>query len=241
MLDLDHLAAELTAAADDAGIRPGSLAVFVVDGARPAGTTPMAYLHPAGHVWPDTVSVFRSVERELVEHHHLAAHRLALWGELPGVPAAALGIMLRHELEHARRWERSGTPFFEADELLRVAVRNANGAGYGGLPSELEANAASTAYAACTLRPPELDELRACADTAALVDAPPPPGDVVEATLAELAGRSDWAPWLDARERSAYLAEARSACAAWPEGGGEPLGRGRRRPEVERVSPVREP
>ncbi len=45
------------------------------------------------------------------------AHRLAIWNELPGIPEVAIGPMLRHELEHARRWERSGTSFFEADDL----------------------------------------------------------------------------------------------------------------------------
>ena len=43
--------------------------------------------------------------------------------------------------------ELSGPAFFEADDLLRAAVRAAGGYGYATLPSELEANAASAAYA----------------------------------------------------------------------------------------------
>lgn len=42
-----------------------------------------------------------------------------------------------------------------------------------------------------------------------------PPKDVVEATLAELSRRRDWAPWLDAPPRTSYLAEVSAACAAW--------------------------
>lgn len=233
MPDLDRLRSELAGACADAGLDPGSLAVFVVDAVRPAGTTPMAYLHPAGFVWPDTVAVFRAVGRERAQlphrSSHRSAHRLAVWRGLPGLPAAALGPMLRHELAHARRWEQSGTRFFEADDLLRAAVRAANGDGYGSLPSELEANAASAAYAERTLTPADFTGLSACADCAALLDPAPPPADVVEATLTELCRRSEWSPWVDAAVRDAYVGEVRAACAAWDEqraraltaGGGE--------------------
>src|SRR5579862_2761268 len=167
VLDLDRLRSELAAGCADAGIEQGSVVVFVVDAVRPPGTTPIAYLHPAGYVWPDTVAVFRAVGRERAQtsphsSYRGSAHRLALWARLPGLPAVALGPMLRHELAHARRWERSGTRFFEADDLLRAAVRAAGGGGYGSLPSELEANAASAAYAARHLEAAELEEVRAC-------------------------------------------------------------------------------
>jgi hypothetical protein len=243
VLDLDLLRSELAGACLDAGLEPGSLVVFVVDAVRPARTTPMAYLHPAGFVWPDTVSVFRAVGRERAQLHHLSSqhgrpHRLAVWRGLPGLPAAALGPMLRHELAHARRWEQSGTRFFEADDLLRAAVRAAGGDGYGLLPSELEANAASATYAARTLTATGLAELRSCADCAALLDAPPPPDDVVEATLAELCRRSDWSPWVDGAARDAYVGEVRSACGAWDEQGARVLTAGRPEPQLVVLSPV---
>jgi hypothetical protein len=243
VLDLDRLRFELTGACTDAGLDPGSLVVFVVDAVRPAGTTPMAYLHPAGFVWPDTVAVFRAVGRERAQLHHLLphhgiAHRLAVWSGLPGLPAAALGPMLRHELAHARRWEQSGTRFFEADDLLRAAVRVAAGDGYGSLPSELEANAASAAYAARTLTPADLAQLHTCTDCAALLDRAPPPDDVVEATLAELCRRSDWSPWVDAAVRDAYVSDVRAACAAWDEQRARRLAAGRAEPELHVLSPA---
>ena len=126
-----------------------------------------------------------------------------MWEELPEFPAAALGPMLRHELEHARRFELSGPAFFDADDLLREAVRAAGGHGYAQLPSELEANAASAAYAARVLTGAELAELRAVPECAALLDGSEPPPDVVEATLERLD--------LPAPCRR----EARRACAAW--------------------------
>src|SRR5579872_2751367 len=175
VLDLDRLRSELAAGCADAGIEQGSVVVFVVDAVRPPGTTPIAYLHPAGYVWPDTVAVFRAVGRERAQLRPFAsrgsiAHRLAVWAGLPGLPAAALGPMLRHELAHARRWEQSGTRFFEADDLLRAAVRVAGGDGYPTLPSELEANAASAAYAARHLTAAELEELQASRACAALLE-----------------------------------------------------------------------
>jgi hypothetical protein len=160
--------------------------LFVVSSRQPAGTTPLAYLNPAGTVRPETVAVFRAVGSVRAGRYGGTTHRLAVWRELPGFPAAALGPMLRHELEHARRFERSGPAFFEADDLLRAAVRAYGGHGYALLPSELEANAASAAYAARTLTAAELVELRAIPECAALLDGAEPPEDVLEATLGAL-------------------------------------------------------
>jgi hypothetical protein len=186
VLEPSLLRSELEDACADAGVDPASVVVFVAPSRQPAGTTPLAYLNPAGTVRPDTVAVFRSVGAARVALHAGTAHRLAVWRELPDFPAAALGPMLRHELEHARRFEASGPAFFEADDLLRAAVRDAGGHGYARLPSELEANAASAAYAARALTAAELAELRAVPECAALLDSRVPPPDVVEATLAEL-------------------------------------------------------
>jgi hypothetical protein len=215
MLDVNRLRTELAAACADAGIVPGSVVAYVVSAARPEGTTPLAYLHPEGRVWPDTVAVFRAVGAQRIELDGGAAHRLALWGEQPGIPDCALGPMLRHELEHARRWELSGTSFFEADDLLRGAMRAAGGHGYSTLPSELEANHASAAYARRTLSEAELAELAATEECQALLAAEAPPVDVVAATLDALAGRSDWGAGSDEHERQVYLAGVARACAAW--------------------------
>jgi hypothetical protein len=214
VLDPSQLEAGLVAACGDARILPASVVVYVARERWPAATTPLAYLHPGGVVWPHTVAVFKAVS-DRAEADRFTAHRLAVWGELPGIPSAALGPMLRHELEHARRFERSGPRFFEADDLLRAAVGAAGGAGYAALPSEREANAASAAYARRTLSPSEADELRGSPECAALLDAEPPSGDVVEATLRELERRLDWAPWLDSPARQSYLADVAEACAVW--------------------------
>jgi hypothetical protein len=198
---MSRLRSELDAACADAGVDAASVVVFVVASRQPAGTTPLAYLNPAGVVRSDTVAVFRAVGAARAAGHAGAAHRLAVWRELPEFPAPALGPMLRHELEHARRFEQSGPAFFEADDLLRAAVRAAGGHGYSRLPSELEANAASAAYAARMLTKADLSELLAVPECAALLDGAEPPGDVVEATLGGLdPSRAD---------------ELRRACDAW--------------------------
>jgi hypothetical protein len=214
MLDLNRLRTELGAACTDAGVAPGSVVAYVVSAVRPEGTTPLAYLHPTGRIWPDTVAVFRAVGAKRAGYEGVA-HRLALWGEQPGIPDCALGPMLRHELEHARRWERSGTSFFEADDLLRAAMRAAGGHGYSTLPSELEANHASAAYARRTLTGTELAELAATEECQALLAADEPPVDVVAATLEALAEREDWGAGFDADARRSYLAKVARACADW--------------------------
>jgi hypothetical protein len=201
VLDISRLRSELDDACADAGVDPRSVVVFVVPSRQPDGTTPLAYLNPAGEVRADTVVVFRTVGSARVGRYAGTAHRLAVWRDLPEFPPAALGPMLRHELEHARRFEQSGPPFFEADDLLRAAVRAAGGHGYAQLPSELEANAASAAYAGRALKPAELAELWAAPECAALLDGAVPPDDVVEATLAAL--------------DPAHAAELRAAVAAW--------------------------
>jgi len=181
----DRLRSELARACEDAALDPASFVVWVVDGARPAGATPLAYLHPEGRVRDDTVLVFRIVGGQRADEFRGTAHRLALWRELPGLPDAALGPMLRHELEHARRWERSGTAFYEADERLRARYGRDS---YAALPTEREANAAAAAYARRVLAPAELGELHACAELADLLAAVPG-ADVVETTLALLGER----------------------------------------------------
>jgi len=233
---LDRLSLELADCCADAGLEPASFVVFVVDARRPPGTTPIAYLQPAGVVAPDTVLVFRAAGAGRVAAHHLAAHRLALWRELPGIPEAALGPMIRHELEHARRFERSGPRFFEADDLLRAAVRRRGGSGYSRLPSEREANAASAAYARRTLQPGELAAVRASPECADLLSAVAAPGDVVEATLAELAALQAPAGGGEAA-LAAAIAELREACAAWALRPVLELGVGRSRAAVELVTP----
>jgi hypothetical protein len=60
-------------------------------------------------------------------------------------------------------------------------------------------------------------ELAACEECAALLDAKPPPTDVVESTLGALASRGDWGAGLDDTGRRAYLATIERACAAWDE------------------------
>src|SRR5262249_48878018 len=82
----------------------------------------------------------------------------------------------------AARGGGAGPRFFEADALLRDAVRAADGVGYAVLPSELEANAASAAYASRTLGPVELEALRGLDELRPLLDSGNPPADVVDTT-----------------------------------------------------------
>jgi hypothetical protein len=165
-----------------ADLNPASFVVWIVDATRPPGATPLAYLHPAGEVRDDTVLVFRAVGGERAGALARRAHRIAVWRRLPGLPATALGAMLRHELAHARRWEDSGAAFYEADERLRAAVGSES---YARLPTEREANAEAAAYARLSLGSAELARLAAVPELADLFTAAPP-DDVVGETLALL-------------------------------------------------------
>jgi hypothetical protein len=179
IVDEDRVRTALVPACADAGLDPAAFIVWIVNGRCPSGATPVAYLHPAASVRDDTVLVFRTVGEERAASYRGRAHRLALWNELPGFPEVALGPMLRHELEHARRWQRSGTRFYTADEYLRAA---AGAAGYSRLPTEVEANAAAGDYARRVLSAAEFAELHAVPELGELLAAQAP-ADVVASTL----------------------------------------------------------
>jgi hypothetical protein len=183
-VDAEAVRAELERACADAGLAAGGIVAWIVDATCPDGATPVAYLHPPGRVRDDTVRVFRAVGTARAAAYE-GVHRLALWRELPRFPAAALGPMLRHELEHALRWQRSGTAFYEADERLR---RSVDATAYADLPTEREANAAAGAYARRVLSPSQLEELELVPELAHLLSAAPP-SDVVESTFALLGSR----------------------------------------------------
>jgi hypothetical protein len=185
IVDRPQLRTELTRACEHAGLDPATFVVWIVEATRPAGSTPLAYLQPAGELRDETVLVFRAVGAERAGAHALTSHRIAVWRSLPGVPDAALGPMLRHELAHARRWEESGTAFYEADERLRAKV---GGASYARLPTEREANADAAAYARASLGRADLALLATAPDLADLFAADPP-HDVVGETLALLGER----------------------------------------------------
>ena len=187
IVEPSDLRAALTLACRHAALDPATFGVWIVDAMRPAGSTPLAYLHPAGVVQDDTVLVFRAVGAERAQASARRAHRIAVWRDLPGLPEAALAPMLRHELAHARRWEQSGTAFYEADERLRAAV---GAASYAHLPTEREANAAAAAYARRSLGSAELARLATVPELADLFAAEPP-DDVVGETLALLGEEVD--------------------------------------------------
>jgi hypothetical protein len=190
IVDPFDLRTVLMRACRDAAIEPGTCVVWIVDARRPEGSTPIAYLHPAGRVRDDTVQVFRSVGAERARAFEGTAHRLAVWRHLPGLPESALGPMLRHELAHAVRWEQSGTSFYEADERLRAA---AGASAYARLPTEREANAAAAAYAHHALSQLDLAELATIPELADLLDAEEP-ADVVAETLGLLGEVVDVVP-----------------------------------------------
>ncbi len=214
--DAARLRAALADCCADASLDPSAFVVFVVERPRPPGTTPLAYLQPGGRVRPDTVAVFRAVGARRVEDFRLRAHRLALWSELLGTREAALAPMLRHEIEHARQFERLGPAFVAADDRLRAAVRALGGAGYEQLPSEREANAAASAYASARLAAAELELLRALPDCRALLSGREEPADLLEETLALLREVSRGPAWAGAPVDEASVTRLRAACRAWP-------------------------
>jgi hypothetical protein len=183
VVDPTHLRAVLVRACAHASLDAADVVAWIVDAPQPTGATPIAYLHPRGVVRDDTVRIFRAVGAARASAYEGTAHRLALWRRLPALPEAALGPIVRHELAHAVRWQRSGTSFYEADERLRRAVANAES--YAELPTEREANAAAGAFARAEL---SADELAQLAAIDALTDllAAHPARDVVGETLALL-------------------------------------------------------
>lgn len=215
IVDPADLRTALMRACRDAAVEPGTCVVWVVDARRPEGSTPIAYLQPAGRVREDTVQVFRAVGAERARAFEGSAHRFAVWRHLPGLPEAALGPMLRHELTHAVRWEASGTAFYEADERLRA---EAGASAYAHLPTEREANAAAAAYAHHTLSQVDLAELATVTELAELLAAEAP-ADVVGETLALLGDVVDVAPARLGPRAGGPIVEVVAAAAAAHAGG----------------------
>jgi hypothetical protein len=145
IVEEQHVLDTLAVTCPHANVAAADVVVFVVDAERPAGATPSAYLHPASYVSEETARVFRAVGSVRADAYHLVSHRIGLWKRYAEASADVLGPLLRHELEHAARWQRSGTVFFEADEELRAVTRGH--AAYRTLPTEEEANAGSTEFA----------------------------------------------------------------------------------------------
>jgi len=203
VVDASNLRTALEHACRDAGLDQSTVVAWIVDAARPPGATPIAYLHPAGSVRPDTVQVFGAVGADRAAVHAGSAHRIAVWRRLPGLPAAALGPMVRHELAHGARWERSGPAFYAADERLRAAT---GARAYARLPTEREANAAAASFARRTLTDAELGQLASVAELADLLAAEPP-ADVVGETLALLGEAVVVAPAAIERRRGGPVVE----------------------------------
>jgi hypothetical protein len=81
---------------------------------------------------------------------HRSLHRIGVW---PEARAAVVGARLRHELEHARQWERFGPGLFDLYDLVQsvLAVKAAGLDGCAGMylnaiPSEQDANAAAAMF-----------------------------------------------------------------------------------------------
>jgi hypothetical protein len=210
----ERLLAALPDACEDAGVTAALVIAWIVEAAWPTTTSPIAYIAPASYVTEETVTVFRVIGAARVDEHHLGGHRVAVWQTFDGVPDAALPVMLRHELEHAARWECSGTAFFDADQELRALVRG-NHDGYAALPTEREANAASSRYATRVLNAGDIRELRARPDFADLTAEVLAPADVVEETLATLLEHDGWKPEWPEADREDYVRRCRKLVGEW--------------------------
>jgi hypothetical protein len=144
----------------DSGIGPSNVVAFLLKARCPRWAAAAGYLPPGQpdrpHVALDPF-IFRRIQPEIV-FAHPDRHRIAVWASVPRLPFAFLGLLLRHELEHAAQYERFGKPLFELNAALREAWASATGRDhYGKLPVERQANLAAARYAGEHL---EMDVLR---------------------------------------------------------------------------------
>jgi hypothetical protein len=135
---------------------------------------------------------------------------------MPRAPYALLGPLLRHELQHAVQWTRSGTPFFILDGYLRDAASRGD-LDYFALPSERDANIAAAEYAV-TLPEAKIAPIRKKRRYRQIVDgAEPFEHALLDEMTAAVRHQGDKVlPQLDAADRTAEIDRLESNARTWP-------------------------
>jgi hypothetical protein len=177
MLDA-ALKVEWAAALADASFRANQISLFMID--EPGTGT-------GGRWWAPNVPADDPLDRDQKAkanaQPHIARHRIAVVQPSADDPAeiAFVAAKMRHELEHARQWEASGSDVMTMQHVVRQVVALAEPLQFGihvnRAPLEADANAASSAFARARFPAHVIEEVAARPDAGPLVRVATPPDD----------------------------------------------------------------
>lgn len=141
-----------------AAIDEGRAQLIVVEERQPDGTAECAYCPPSmgPPLAPRTNKVITRIHPDLLAQNH---HIVGVWQELPEADTVLLSALLRHELEHARQWERYGPQLTdELDPELKEVARS-TGRCYHAVPCERAADDAARSWVRSHYGANEVDRL----------------------------------------------------------------------------------
>src|SRR4051812_16424197 len=106
-VDLGWIEQEFRDLLANAAVGEDRMQLIVVEERQPDGTAECAYCSPSmgPPLPPRTNAVITRIHPDrLAQRHHI----VGVWEVLPEADEVLLSALLRHEVEHARQWERYG-------------------------------------------------------------------------------------------------------------------------------------
>jgi hypothetical protein len=151
VIDMEQLEPVWEAALAHAGYEVGAALLYPFEGARASDGSGAVHFPPGHEIGEADQMDHEGYIRVANEPKNRDLHRIALW---TGVDPPVLAGRLRHELEHARQWDRFGQPIFDLYDLLLREVLPAKAGGLDGclgmyfnaIPAEQDANAAAAIF-----------------------------------------------------------------------------------------------
>lgn len=158
LIKREWVTAEWPRLLENAGIAIERAQLIIVRERRPVGTAECAYCSPS--MTPPlparTNAVIRRIDPDrLAQHHHL----LGVWQELPAADEISTSALLRHELEHARQWERFGPQLVDELDTELKTVAEAVARSYHCTPAEQAADDAARTWIESRFDAPEAARL----------------------------------------------------------------------------------
>lgn len=130
---------------EDAGIAMERVQLIIVREQQRSGTAECAYCSPSMNppLPPRTNAVIRRIDADrLAQHHHI----VCAWQGLPAADEISTSALIRHELEHARHWERYGPQLIDELDAELKTVAEVTGRSYHCTPVEQAADDAARAW-----------------------------------------------------------------------------------------------
>jgi hypothetical protein len=115
MTNVEELQAEWDAALADAGIDRSAVRLYVIEDVKRDDGAGAVWFRPGSEIGEGDQIHNPDYLRDMNKPAHKDLHRIVLWA---AVETPVLAGRLRHELEHARQWDRFGQPICDLYDLV---------------------------------------------------------------------------------------------------------------------------